>query len=117
MSEDLLFHMADTACVRAWEDEGWGPYHKRLLTMCVKREFPGTSKRKNEMSPINQIMKHLRKVGHITIREAMDDYSISGGHLTKIISTLKNDEGYDITTNMKKHPVTGRRYAKYVFVS
>lgn len=111
MSEDLLHHMADTACVRAWKEEGWGPYHIRLLTMCTKLENPGRKKMKN--SPINQIFSHLTRVGSITIREAMDDYNISGGHLTKIISRLKK-EGHEIVTEMKTHPITKSRYAKYV---
>lgn len=65
------------------------------------------------MTPKTKILNHLRKTGTISIREAMDDYSLSGGHLTKIISRLRNDEGYTITRKMLAHPVTNSRYARY----
>ena len=54
---DLLFDMDDKACIRAWEDEGWGPYHKRLLTMCVKLENHG--RRKNVNTDYHKIQTHL----------------------------------------------------------
>lgn len=112
MSEDLLFNMADTACVRAWEDEGWGPYHKRLLTMCVKLENNGWKKR-NGMTKIQKLVTHLKKTGSISHREAMDDYQMSGGALTKYISTLRMS-GYKIVSMKKKHPITGQEYTRYV---
>lgn len=112
MSEDLLFNMADTACVRAWEDEGWGPYHKRLLTMCVKLENNGWKKR-NGMTKIQKLVTHLKKTGSISHREAMDDYQMSGGALTKYISTLRQS-GYKITSLKKTHPITGQEYTRYV---
>ena len=48
----------------------------------------------------------------LSIREAMDDYSMSGGSLTKCISILKR-EGNDIVKVWKIHPLTGKRYARY----
>lgn len=108
-TEDLLFHMADKACVRAWEDEGWGPYHKRLLTMCVSLDYPG---RKKGPTLHSTVLNHLRTTGTISIREAMDDYNLSGGHLTKIISDLRFN-GHNITRKFMRHPVSGRRYARY----
>jgi hypothetical protein len=42
----------------------------------------------------------------------MDDYSMSGGSLTKYISILKR-EGNDIVKVWKIHPLTGKRYARY----
>lgn len=112
-SEDLLFHMADVACVRAWEDEGWGPYHKRLLTMCVALENNGW-KKANGMTKIMKIQKHLKKVGSISHREAMIDYQMSGGALTKYISQLRNDHGLKILSKRQKHPITGDIYTRYV---
>ena len=87
-SEDLMFHMADVACVRAWEDEGWGPYHKRLLTMCLKTENNGW-KKKNGMTQNQKILSHLKRAGSITVREALIEYSIQS--LTKRIAELRDD--------------------------
>ena len=64
------------------------------------------------MSAITSVFSHLQKTGAISIREAMDDYGLSGGHLTKIISRLKR-QGHEIVTEMRKHPITGRKYARY----
>jgi hypothetical protein len=112
MSEDLLFHMSDVACVRAWDDEGWGPYHKRLLTMCIKLENSGW-KRKTGMTQLNKILTHMRKTGSITQREAIIEYSIQS--LTKRISELR-EMGYNIVSNVKYHPVTGQKYVRYTLV-
>lgn len=64
------------------------------------------------MTNIDTIVNHLNKLGSISIREAMDDYSMSGGSLTKYVSILKR-EGYDIVKLWKIHPLTGKRYARY----
>jgi hypothetical protein len=64
------------------------------------------------MTNIDTIVLHLNKTGSISIREAMDDYSMSGGSLTKYISMLKRD-GRDIVKVWKIHPLTGKRYARY----
>lgn len=114
-TEDLLHDMADKACVRAWKDEGWGPIHKRLLTMCVSLESSGW-KGKNGMAKIQIVMRHLKTTGTISIREAMDDYQISGGHLTKLISQLRHDYEWNIGREFKKHPITGDRYARYTLL-
>lgn len=113
MSEDLLFHMSDVACVRSWEDEGWGPYHKRLLTMCVKLENNGW-KKANGMTKIQKLVTHLKKTGSISHREAMDDYQMSGGALTKYISILRNEHDMPIASKAKRHPITGQIYTRYV---
>lgn len=109
MSDDLLFHMADTACVRAWEDEGWGPVHKRLLTMCVKKEMNGWKKRTG-MTQNHKIIAHLKRTGSITQREAILDYSIQS--LTKRISELR-DAGHTIVSKVKHHPITKQKYVRY----
>lgn len=56
------------------------------------------------------ILRHLKKTGTITQREALLDYSIQC--LTKRIQELRN-VGYDIKTNHKIHPITKQRYAEY----
>lgn len=60
----------------------------------------------------NQILlAHFKKAKSISQREALVDYSIQS--LTKRIAELR-DQGYNIETQHKKHPVTGQRYARYV---
>jgi hypothetical protein len=58
------------------------------------------------------VLAHMRKVGSISIREAMDDYGMSGGSLTKYISMLRS-AGHVIHKEVRKHPITGRKYARY----
>lgn len=112
-SEDLLFHMADKACVRAWEDEGWGPFHKRLLTMCVKLENSGWKKMSGNTQQ-QKLLAHFKKAGSITVREALVEYSINS--LTKQISELRR-AGHKITSKTKYHPVTGQKYVRYVWAA
>jgi len=57
-----------------------------------------------------KIIKHLKKAGSITVREAMVEYSISS--LTKRVHELR-ELGYDIQSTKKTHPVTGQRYTRY----
>lgn len=109
MSEDLLHHMADVACVRAWDDEGWGPYHRKLLTMSLKTEQFGFKKRTG-MTQNDKILNHIKRSGSITQREAMLDYSIQS--FTKRISELR-ESGYDIVGLVKRHPTTGQSYTRY----
>jgi DNA-binding HxlR family transcriptional regulator len=59
------------------------------------------------------IIKHLKKTGHITQREAMLDYSIQS--LTKRISELRQ-MGMNIKSVFMKHPITKQRYARYELV-
>ena len=112
LSDDLLFHMADVACVRAWEDEGWGPYHKRLLTMCLKKEHNGW-KQRTGMTQNQKIMAHLQKAGSITMREALIEYSIQC--LTKRIQELR-EGGANIISKVKHHPITKQKYVRYELV-
>lgn len=109
MSEDLLHHMSDVACVRAWEDEGWGPFHMRLLTMAMSLESQGF-KTRNGMTQHQKILRHIKENGSITQREAFIDYSIQS--FTKRISELR-DMGYEIRGERRKHPVTKQEYTRY----
>ena len=56
------------------------------------------------------VLKHLRKFGSITPREAYDDYQIM--RLASRVDELRK-AGLDIETEMRKHQITGKRYAKY----
>lgn len=56
------------------------------------------------------ILKHFNQFGSITPREALDDYQIT--RLAARINELK-DNGYTIEAELRKHKLTGKRYAKY----
>lgn len=58
----------------------------------------------------DKIMKHLKKAGSITVREAMVEYSVSS--LPKRIQELR-EKGNDIVSNIKFHPITGQKYTRY----
>lgn len=60
-----------------------------------------------------QIIQHLNKFGTITPREAYDDYQIM--RLASRIDELRK-AGRVIETEMRKHQITGKRYAKYHLV-
>ncbi len=64
------------------------------------------------MTNADLILNHIRTAGSLSIREAMSDYGMSGGSVTGTITKLR-DEGYPIVTEMRRHPLTGRRYARY----
>ena len=56
------------------------------------------------------ILKHLRKAGSITVREAIVEYSIQS--LTKRIQELR-EAGHEIVSNVKHHPITKQKYVRY----
>lgn len=101
--------MSDVACVRAWDDAAWKPYHVRLLSVCMTIENNGWKKRTG-MTQNQKIIAHLKRAGSITQREAILDYSIQS--LTKRISELR-EEGYKIISKTKHHPVTKQKYVRY----
>jgi hypothetical protein len=109
MSEDLLFHMSDVACVRASYDNGWKEIHEHLLKLCQDTENNGWKKRTG-MTQHSKILNHIRKNGSITQREAYIDYSIQ--NFTARISELR-DLGFNIVRLNKRHPVTGQPYSRY----
>lgn len=65
----------------------------------------------NELSPqCATIVKHLKRAGSITQREALMDHSVQS--LTKRVSELRRN-GYTIKSEPKAHPITGQRYMRY----
>ena len=56
------------------------------------------------------VMQHLNQFGSISPREAYDDYQIM--RLASRINDLRN-EGIPIETEMRRHKITGKRYARY----
>jgi hypothetical protein len=107
--EDLLFHMADLAVVRAANDAKWLTYHKRLQALISNYEHKGWKVTQGK-TQYDLILNHMRKQGSISQREAMMDYSIQSFH--KRISELR-EAGFDIQGFIKRHPVTGQQYTRY----
>ena len=62
------------------------------------------------MTQNQTIMKHLKKAGSITVREAVVEYSIQS--LTKRVQELR-ESGKHIMSHVKYHPVTGQKYVRY----
>tara|TARA_R110001606_G_scaffold271146_1_gene419725 strand:- start:940 stop:1155 length:216 start_codon:yes stop_codon:yes gene_type:complete len=60
-----------------------------------------------------KIIKHLRATKGLSVRDAMNDYSIQS--YTKRISELRK-EGYCIEGVKSKHAITGQRYTRYVLI-
>ena len=60
-----------------------------------------------------QVLKHLKKHGNISPREIYIDYG--GASPTKVIHTLRED-GWNIISVPKKHPVKSKRYVRYFMV-
>lgn len=56
------------------------------------------------------LLRHLKKAGTITFREAVMDHSIQS--LTKRIQELRA-AGYTVTSQWKRHPITRQRYTEY----
>ena len=64
------------------------------------------------MTNLDIVAAHIEKTGSISIREAMADYGLSGGSLTKYVSMLRRS-GNKIEKVWKIHPITNRRFARY----
>jgi len=109
MSEDLLFHMAETACVRAYQNKDWEAIHQHLQKLTNKIEHNGW-KRKTGMTQIDKIIKHMQKTGSITAREAYIDYGIQ--NFSARLAEIK-EAGYRLVRAAKVHPTTGQKYSRY----
>ena len=112
-SEDLVFNMADKACLYADDDPLWKPLHDHLMKLCIRLENNGFKKRTG-MTQNQKLIAHFKKAGSITVREALLEYSIQS--LTKRIQELR-DDGYNIISKVKFHPVTRQKYVRYVWAA
>lgn len=109
MTTDELFERADDLCLLAAKDPQYLPAYEAVMTEVSKHEHQGW-KRRTGMTQNERIIKHLRKAGSITVREAIVEYSIQS--LTKRIQELR-EAGYEIISTVKRHPVTGQQYTRY----
>lgn len=64
------------------------------------------------MTQYQTVLRHLRRHGNISQRDALVDYGIT--RLASRIDELRNS-GYRIKTVMKRNPATGRSYGRYFF--
>lgn len=62
------------------------------------------------MTQTQQLLKHLRKAGSISQREAILDHSIQS--LTRRVTDLR-EKGFNVISEWKQHPVTGQYYTRY----
>ena len=65
------------------------------------------------MTQAQTILRHIKSLGSISPQEAYRDYQIT--RLAARILDLKK-AGYHIETEMREHPLTGTRYARYTLV-
>ena len=106
---DGVFDLAERLCVLAVEDPSLLPEYLEVQRKAQSLEHSGW-KRNTGMTQNQIIMKHLKKAGSITVREAMVEYSIQS--LTKRIQELRED-GHGIVSNVRFHPITGQKYVRY----
>jgi hypothetical protein len=62
------------------------------------------------MNQQKSILFQMLKSGSITLREAMVDLSVQS--LTGQVANLRK-KGFNIKSEVKKHPVTGQQYTRY----
>ena len=108
---DNIFEQAERLCLEAVDDPSLLPQFLSALKAAKALEHSGWRKQTG-MTQNQLIMKHLRKAGSITVREAMVEYSIAS--LTKRIQELRN-EGHNIVSKPKLHPVTRQKYVTCSF--
>ena len=114
MTIDETYRHAEKLCLLAARNpDRWLALYNEAMAAVNKLEHNGW-KRKTGMTQNQLILKHLKKTGSITQREAIVDYSIQS--LTKRISELR-EAGHNIISHFKYHPITGQRYARYELVN
>lgn len=62
------------------------------------------------MTQAQTVIRHIKRLGSISPQEALRDYQIT--RLAARILDLKK-AGHRIETEMREHPITGTRYARY----
>ena len=110
MTTDEIFEKAEALVVLAAQDpEAYSDEYTYWNTEAQKHEHQGW-KTMTGQTQHAKIMKHLKKAGSITVREAMVEYSVAC--LPKRISELR-ELGHEIVSHVKFHPITGQKYTRY----
>lgn len=113
MSDDSIFEMSELMSLVATKNPDWIALHNYFDSLAKNLEHSGWKKR-NGMTQHQKILTHIKKAGSISVREAMDDYSIH--KLATRISELRS-QGHAITHKVQFHPVTGQKYYRYSMAS
>jgi hypothetical protein len=108
-TDDVIFEMAEVTSLLAVKNPDWECLHSFFLQQAQSLEHNGWKKR-NGMTQHDKILKHMRTAGSISVREAMNDYSIH--KLATRISELRS-AGHSIEHKVQHHPVTGQKYYRY----
>ena len=75
------------------------------------------TKKSIKLSPrAKEVLDYLQAKGTASPREALLDLDINSGSFTRRITELK-DAGYRITSERKRHPISGRQYAVYTYAA
>jgi hypothetical protein len=65
------------------------------------------------ISPLaTKVLDYLQTKGNASPLDVMIDLGVNSGSFTRRVTELR-DAGYTITDEVRKHPVTGRRYKRY----
>lgn len=106
---DEIFERAERLCLLAVDNPTYLPAYLEARKAARALENNGWRK-KTGMTQNQIILKHLRKAGSITVREAIVEYSIQS--LTKRIQELR-ESGHEIVSTVKFHPITRQKYVRY----
>lgn len=106
---DLIFIRAELLCLVATILPTFIDEYQKAHRAAQSLEQSGW-KRSTGMTQNQIILKHLRKAGSITVREAIVEYSIQS--LTKRIQELR-EAGHHIVSHVRYHPMTGQKYVRY----
>jgi len=110
MTTDEIFERAESLCLLAVKDPDlWLEPYRAAQAAAQSLEHSGW-KRTTGMTQNERILKHLRKAGSLTVREAIVDLHVSS--LTKRVQELR-EAGHNIISTPKHHPVTGQKYVRY----
>jgi len=106
---DEIFDRAETLCLAAVAEPKYIDEYRAAHKAAQALEHSGW-RRKTGLTQNQIILKHLKKAGSITVREALVDYSVAS--LTKRIAELR-EQGYEIISTPKFHPITQQKYVRY----
>lgn len=101
--------------LRAFAEDILREVNARAVPVAAKPVGPTKKKPQGflALSPQAQkIVQHMRKNGQITAREAMADYGMASGTLTRRITDI-SEAGFEVKKHQREHPVTGQKYTRY----
>lgn len=106
---DQLFALAELLAILAVRHTWLIPLYEEMTGRAQRLENHGWKVRSG-MTQNDKILKHMKKAGSITVREAMVEYSVQS--LTRRIADLR-EAGHNIVSKVKYHPISGQKYVRY----